>query len=158
SRCRPAASMLMDSAENFWPPGPRRPSARICLPVVVLYRPSTTAPPGSADTVSTYICEPVLLRSTRSTPVRRCSTFRTRRMSGPGGALVGRTHAACDEGGPAGPARKPSPEPSAVSDRLPKVARRRSTLEGYGQVLACRVVRWITPASTWPCSPHVPAV
>src|SRR5262245_2281173 len=125
--------------------GSRGPSRRIRLPVMVLYRPSTTTPPRGADCVSTYAREPVLLRITRNTPVGTWTTFRARRGGGPGGAPVGRTHASCGPEGPLPPASKPSTEPSAVSEMLPADR----PLE-IAQVVTCRVARWITPAIWWP--------
>src|SRR5215468_264926 len=122
SRCWPAASRLNHNLARYGPPRPRRPSCRTRLPVVVSYRPRTTTPlRPDAGPVSTYACEPVLLRTTRYTPVRRCSTLRAWRTSGPAGALVGRIHASEAPLGSPGPLAKPSIEPPAVSDTLPKL-------------------------------------
>jgi hypothetical protein len=47
-----------------------RPTSRIRLPVVVLYRPSATAAWCGAVPVSAYTRDPVLVRTARNTPVR----------------------------------------------------------------------------------------
>src|SRR5262249_60424415 len=105
---------------NFRLPGPMRPSDRIRWPVVVLYRSSSTGAPRADELVSTYACAPVLLRSTRNTPLRRCSTLRAWRVSGPPGELVGRGPASLPPPvRPSGPAAKPGNPPSAVRGRAP---------------------------------------
>src|SRR5262249_58035937 len=104
------------------PPGISWPSRRTRWAVVVLYSLVTTAPLRDADCVSTYAREPLLLRTTRNTPVGTCSTFVACRMSGPDGESVGKTYAFVSPSGPAGePTTKPRPQPPPVTRRRPQL-------------------------------------
>src|SRR5262249_443876 len=140
-------STVMWNSVRKRPPALSWPTTRTRWPVVVLYWLSTTAPGCAADCVSTYACEPLLLRTTRNTPVGTCSTFVACRISGPDGESVGKRYAFVSPIGPAGsPATKPSLEPSSVSDRLPTT---HGWMPVFGpvHVVVCRVARLITPAS-----------